>query len=251
VLGFLHPLPVTVLWGVGARTAQPLRALGIRTIGELAAIPSDTLRRAVGSAAAHHLGELAAGRDPRAVQEREVEKSISADRTYDTDLTEVSSIHRELLRLSDDVAGRLRSRGLVARTVGIKIRFADFRTVTRVRTLPEWVAGATELYDAALELYASLGLDRPRIRLVGVKSENFLPAQQAPQQLSFDLSAPPTPGPGPTPPRPRAARMRLSPARDVAAMQAATDAVRARFGSAAVRSATLLPPGERPGSDAP
>jgi DNA polymerase-4 len=240
VLAFLHPLPVTVLWGVGARTAQPLRALGVRTIGELAAIPVDTLRRAVGVGAAEHLGALAAGHDPRSVQERDVEKSISADRTYDTDLTEVSEVHRELLRLSDDVATRLRGRALVARTVGIKIRFADFRTVTRVRTLPDWVDGAAEFYAAALDLYAGLKLDRPRIRLVGVKGENFMPAQEAHHQLRLELEASPVATVIDTDrPKPHGKRAPAA-VRDTAAVQAVTDAVRARFGAGAVGSATLL-----------
>ena len=139
MLAFLHPLPVTVLWGVGQRTAEPLRRLGVRTIGDLASIPLEALRRAIGSAAAEHLADLAAGRDPRPVSLDDVEKSISADHTTEVDLTEVEQISHELLRLADEVGRRLRDRSMVARTIGIKIRFADFRTVTRVRTLDGWV----------------------------------------------------------------------------------------------------------------
>jgi DNA polymerase-4 len=223
ILEFLHPLPVTALWGVGARTAEQLHRLGIRTVGDLAATPLDTLRRAVGSAAADHLSALAAGIDPRPVSPDEVEKSISADRTLDTDLTEEVDVRRELLRLAEEVGARLRHRGFVARTVGIKIRFADFRTVTRVRSLPSFTAADADLYDTAVDLYRSLRLDRPRIRLVGVKAEGLREASEVSEQLTLDLDGP--------------AGSAIN-AGQVAA--AAIDAARARFGSDAVRPATLL-----------
>jgi len=86
VLDFLHPLPVTALWGVGARTAEVLRRLGLRTVGDLASTPLDTLRRAVGAATAAHLHDLANGRDQRTVAARPDEKSISTDRTLARDL---------------------------------------------------------------------------------------------------------------------------------------------------------------------
>jgi DNA polymerase-4 len=216
-LAFLHPLPVTVLWGVGARTAQPLHRLGVRTVGDLAEIPRDTLRRAVGAAAAEHLHALAWGHDPREVEAHEVEKSISADHTTAVDLTDESDVSRELLRLSGEVGQRLRERRWVARTVGIKIRFADFRTVTRVRTVPDWVDSTAALHEIALDLYRGLHLDRPRIRLVGVKAEQFSDAADTPRQLSLDDVEPPD---GP--------------------VDEVTDATRARFGSAALRPATLI-----------
>lgn len=228
-LEFLHPLPVTVLWGVGARTAEPLHRLGIRTVADLANTPLDTLRRAVGTAGADHLHALANGRDDRAVQLGEVEKSISADHTTDTDLVEEADVLRELLRLSDEVGRRVRGRGFVARTVGIKIRFADFKTITRVRTLPGWTDSSATIFQIATELYRALDLDRPRIRLVGVKCENLREADNAPEQLSFDDVQP-------------AAR----PADTV------LDAARARFGSAALGYATLLgtPQRDEPGAGA-
>ena len=172
-LTFLHPLPVTVLWGVGARTAEPLHRLGRTHDRRSGRDSARVLRRAVGVAAADHLAELAAGHDARAVAVDEVEKSISADRTTDTDLTESARSSGSCLRLADEVGRRLRARSMVARTVGIKIRFADFRTVTRVRTLPGWIDSSRLIHETALELYAGLGLDRPRIRLVGVKAEGL------------------------------------------------------------------------------
>jgi DNA polymerase-4 len=221
-LAFLHPLPVTVLWGVGARTAEPLHRLGVRTIGDLAQTPIDTLRRAVGNATAEHLHGLASGRDARDVQPRDDDKSISADHTTATDLTDEAGVASELLRLSIEVGERLRERRLVARTVGIKIRFADFRTVTRVRTMPGWVESTADLYDAALQLYRGLRLDQPRIRLVGVKAEGFRGAAEVARQLTLDDV---TDG-------------LLSPAATRA--DEAADAARARFGPAAVRRAALM-----------
>lgn len=225
VLDFLHPLPVTALWGVGARTAEPLHRLGIRTVGDLAATPLDTLRRAVGVASAEHLSALAGGLDPRTVQPHEVEKSISADRTLDVDLTAESDVCRELLRLSEVVGNRVRKRGFAAHTVGIKIRYADFRTVTRVRTLTSWTNSPGEIYETAADLYRGLGLDRPRIRLVGVKCENLREAGAIPEQLTLDLAAGGDAG-APSTDRTRADR--------------AIDAARARFGPAALRPGTLL-----------
>ena len=186
VLTFLHPLPVTVLWGVGARTAEPLHRLGVQHRRRPGRHPLDTLRRAVGGGRPQHLHALAHGRDPRAVEPDEVEKSISADHTNAVDLTTEAEVRRELLRLAGEVARRVRERGWVARTVGIKIRFADFRTITRVRTLPAWTDDTAAIFRTATELYAALGLDQPRIRLVGVKCENFRAAGDAPEQLTLD-----------------------------------------------------------------
>ncbi|HKF34185.1 MAG TPA: DNA polymerase IV [Jatrophihabitantaceae bacterium] len=216
-LEFLHPLPVTVLWGVGARTAQPLHRLGVRSVGDLADIPITTLRRGVGIAVADHLHALAHGHDPRAVETQDVEKSISADHTTAVDLVDEADVSRELLQLCVEVGQRLRARGWVAKTVGIKIRFADFRTVTRVRTVADWVDSTAELHDIALELYRALHLDRPRIRLVGVKAEHFADAAGTARQPTLDEAA-----------RPSAPRV-----------DQVADATQARFGPAALRPAAL------------
>ena len=149
----------------------------------------DVLRRAVGEAGADHLHALAWGRDSRPVQDRDPEKSISADHTTSVDLTHEADVLRELLRLAGEVSERVRRRDLVARTVGIKIRFADFRTITRVRTLSSWTDSTAVVYDAAADLYRGLRLDQPRIRLVGVKCENLRSAAEAPEQLMLDTSA--------------------------------------------------------------
>lgn len=233
ILDFLHPLPVTALWGVGARTAEPLQRLGIRTVGDLAATPLDTLRRAVGHASGEHLHRLANGVDERPVGSRQPEKSISTDRTMLHDLLTEAEVARELLRGASEVGDRLRKAERVARTVGIKIRFADFTTLTRVRTLAEPTDSGAAIYAASLDLYRGLALDQPRVRLVGVKAENLRPAGEA-TQLAFDLS-----GPSGTPPS-EAARD----GRDEAANRA-IDALNARFGDSAVRPASLLTPQAR------
>ena len=249
VLAFLRPLPVTALWGVGARTGEQLHRLGIRTVADLADTPVDTLRRSVGAASAEHLHELASGRDPRSVEPDSVEKSISSETTLDLDLTEEAEVRRELLRLSAEVAERVRSRGWTARTVGIKIRFADFRTVTRVRTLPNHSHDTTTIYETAVALYRGLNLDRPRIRLVGVKCENLREAVAVADQLTLDLPVATEaatrsatgPAGAPTAARQAVTTKDSQPARSA---DAAVDAARAKFGANAVRFGSFVdPPG--------
>jgi DNA polymerase-4 len=231
-LDFLHPLPVNALWGVGPSTAAALRRRGITTVGDVAATPADVLRRVVGTSAAEHLATLARGDDPRQVEPDRVEKSISSDRTFEVDLTDTADIQRELLRLSDEVGIRLRAREMVARTVGIKVRFADFRTLTRAHTLADWTGQTSEIHAGAQVLYAALRLDRPRIRLLGVKVENLGPAAGVAYQdtLDFGDAAPDETAPG------------VASARSVAAQHAA-DAAARRFGPETVRPASLLAAG--------
>ncbi len=183
VTAFLHPLPVGALWGVGERTGEALHRLGLRTVGDLAATPRAALRRAVGAAVADHLAALAAGRDDRRVVPHEPDKSIGAEETFDTDVADPAVIGRELLRLSERTAGRLRATGQVGRTVSIKVRFADFSTITRARTLGTGTDAGREIYQTARALYAALGLDQARIRLVGVRVEGIAPASSTPAQL--------------------------------------------------------------------
>src|SRR5579859_2127712 len=217
VLDFLHPLPVTVLWGVGARTAEAVHRLGVRTVADLADTPLDTLQRAVGLSTAAHLSDLARGIDERAVEPHDLEKSISAEHTTDVDLVDDAQVRAQLVELSAEVGRRVRARGLAARTVGIKIRFADFSTITRVRTLASWTESTSVIRDTAVDLYRSVGLDRPRIRLVGVKCENFKPAAETPEQLTLDADAA---------------------AADRAAADRVVDAARERFGPGAVQYGT-------------
>ncbi|WP_189244481.1 DNA polymerase IV [Streptosporangium pseudovulgare] len=186
VVDFLHPLPVAALWGVGERTERSLVRLGIKTVGDLAHTPVDALRRELGQAAGTHLAELAWGRDPRPVRADVPDKSIGAEETFATDVGDPVEIRRELLRLSERVAARLREGGHVGRTVSVKLRRADFSTITRSRTLREPTDVARDLYTVACELYTASGLGRTPLRLVGVRVENLRSAAETPRQLGLD-----------------------------------------------------------------
>ena len=175
-VSFLHPLPVSALWGVGPVTEESLLRLGLRTVGDVAAMPHDALERAVGSALASRLERLANGIDPRDVHTSRVEKSIGHENTFGHDLTDPVEIRRELLRLSDNVAVRLRKAGLVGRTVVLKLRYGDFRTVTRSRTLAEPTDVARRIYDEASEALSELIADGERVRLIGVRAEHLRPS---------------------------------------------------------------------------
>ena len=217
VVDFLHQLPVGALWGVGERTEEALQRLGLRTVADLAHTPLDTLRRALGDATGTHLHQLSWGRDERRVVPEQREKSIGSDETFAADIDDPVQIHRELLRLADRTAARVRSAGLVGRTVTIKVRFADFTTITRSRTLREHTDVSREIFAAAKALFDGLGLQRARIRLVGVRMEGLVDADGAARQARLD---------DPDHGWPDADR--------------AVDQASARFGAGAVRPATLM-----------
>ncbi len=183
VVAFLHPLAVAALWGVGAKTEEALQRLGLHTVGDLANTPVTTLQRALGPAAGAHLSALAWGRDERKVVPLEPDKSVGAEETFSVDIDDPVVVHRELLRLSERTAGRLRAAGQVGRTVSIKVRFADFTTITRSRTLGEHTDVGRVVYETALALYDALGLERARLRLVGVRVEGIADAVGQPRQL--------------------------------------------------------------------
>jgi DNA polymerase-4 len=189
VVRFLHPLPVAALWGVGERTEEALTRLGLHTVGDLAQTPVTTLQRALGPAVGGHLGALAWGRDERPVVPHEPDKSIGAEETFPRDVDDPAVIHRELLRLAERTAARLRAAGQVGRTVSIKVRFADFTTITRARTLHSATDVGQTIYLTARTLFDALGLQRARLRLVGVRVEGLCDAQTQPEQLV--LGAPP------------------------------------------------------------
>lgn len=173
---FLHPLPVSALWGVGRVTEQSLLKLGLRTVGDVAEMPADALTRAVGPALAARLSRLANGIDPRDVETRRVEKSIGHETTFHHDLVDHDEIARELLRLATDVGVRLRRSATVARTVTLKLRYGDFTTVTRSRTLAEPTDVARRIYEEALVPLGELVGDGRRVRLIGVRAEHLRPA---------------------------------------------------------------------------
>lgn len=171
-LAFLHPLPVQRLWGVGPKTLEKLDRLGIRTIGDLAALDERIVVGALGPASGAHLLALSHARDDRPVEVERDPKSIGHEETYPHDLHDHDDLERELVRLSDAVAGRLRKHGLPARTLTLKVRFAGFRTVTRSITLGGGVDTAPELVEALRPLLRALDVS-PGVRLLGVSASNF------------------------------------------------------------------------------
>ncbi len=218
---FLHPLDVGELWGVGERTAEMLHRLGLMTVGDVAHTPVATLRRAVGPALGAHLHALAWGEDRRVITPRrgpdEPDRSIGADETFGRDTDDREVVLRELLRLSAKVTGRMRAARVAGRTVTLKVRFADFTTITRSKTLGEATDVTQEVYRTAGDLFTHLGLQRARVRLVGVRVEGLVPRATVQHQLVLG------------------AREHGWPEADSAVDRAAS-----RFGAAAVRPATLL-----------
>jgi DNA polymerase IV len=186
VIDFLHPLPVSALWGVGERSGEVLARLGLRTVADIAHTPVSALQRELGVAHGTHLAALAWGRDERRVTPHTPDKSVGAEETFDTDVADPERIRRELLRLSGRTANGLRSGGHVARTISVKLRLANFKTMTRSRTLAHPTDVAREIYATACSLYAAAGLDGARLRLVGVRASGLVPAAGAVAQPTLD-----------------------------------------------------------------
>jgi len=215
-LGFLHPLAVEALWGVGPATRRRLDRFGIRTVGDLAAMPPATLVGALGEAHGRHLHELAWARDDRAVEPDRAAKSIGHEETYARDHYSQDSLRKEALRLSDGVANRLREAGVAGRTVTLKVRFASFETISRSRTVARPVDSGASVAKVAMELLDAVD-PSPGVRLLGVSVSNLAPRPG--EQLRLD-------GAGAGAGEPAVAR--------------AVEEVRRRFGDAAVGPATLL-----------
>lgn len=173
-LSFLHALPIEAMWGVGAVTGQKLASRAIRTIGDLAQETPESLRNIVGNAAAQKLYDLAHGRDPREVETRSIEKSIGQETTFTADLYDVEDIERELLRLAEGVAARLRKQQLSGRTIALKYRFTNFDTVTRSRTIDEPTNSGRRIYLVAKELLTLIPPSRQGVRLIGVRAEQLV-----------------------------------------------------------------------------
>ncbi|MDP8969829.1 MAG: DNA polymerase IV, partial [Actinomycetota bacterium] len=180
--GFLAPLSVGDLWGVGAQTAARLERLGVRTVTDVTVTPEATLARIVGPAVAAQLRRLARGEDARPVVVHQPAKGMSAEETFDRDVDDPRVLRVELLRLAEKVARRMRRGHLSGRTVTLKLRYANFTTVTRSRTLPVATDQATGLHREAVALLDALRLERVRVRLVGLGVTN-LAAADASRQL--------------------------------------------------------------------
>ncbi|WP_370328164.1 DNA polymerase IV [Euzebya sp.] len=223
---YLAPLGVRDLWGVGEKTAERLARFGVRTVGDLRQLPADTLRRLVGEAMATQLTALGRGEDGRTVVPHQAAKGMSAEETFDADVDDPQVLRRELLRLSERVARRLRRSHASGRTITLKLRYANFQTVTRSVTLDYPIDDATQLYRHAGELLDGLRLQRVRVRLIGVGVSKLGPGDAA-RQLS------------------------LTDDDRWQQIERAADAARDRFGELAVTRGTLLADDEVPrgGSD--
>jgi len=185
ILTFLHPLPVNEIWGVGPKTNEELQRLGLRTVADIAHTPIETLKRALGESAGVALYELAWARDYREVVPDAPEKSISAAETFSYDLENREEIFRELLRLTERATHRLRKRELRSKTIGLKVRFSDFTTITRSKTVALPINGTHEIYEIAKDLFLALKIDGARIRLLGVSLENLSDETGAVEQLEL------------------------------------------------------------------
>ena len=217
-LAFLHPLPVQALWGVGPATLAKLERFGLRTVGDLAALPEATLVQSVGQAHGRHLHALAWGRDERGVVPDQRVKSVGHEETYAADHHDLESLGREAVRLGDAVAARLRKQGVAGRTVTIKVRFHDFQTITRSQTVAVPVDTGPAVARVATALLADVD-PSPGVRLFGVSVSNLVDEGV---QLSLDEA---------------------TPAGDWQRATEAVDDIRRRFGDAAVGPAALVDAG--------
>ncbi len=215
-VAYLHTLPVSALWGVGAKTQDALARLGIRTVRDLAHTPVSALRSLLG-VAGYQVHELAWGRDPRPVVLKREEKSVGAEQTFVQDVSDSAVLRTELLRLAHQTATRLRASGHQAAGVALKVRYTDFSTLTRSRKFAEPVDAAHHLYRAAVSLLDDLGERPMSVRLIGLRAEHLQSSASAPQQLTLDRQD-----------------------NNWRAAESALDEVNRKFGASAVRPAGLL-----------
>jgi len=182
-LAFLHRHPIGALWGVGPATKARLDRLAVRTVGDLAGLSEDAVVAALGRSHGQHLYALAWARDERPVVPDIKVKSIGHEETFSFDHHTHDTLDRELVRLCDAVATRLRKAGVSGRTVQVKVKFNDFRLVTRSETVPESLDEAPALLAVSRRLLE--GVDpTPGVRLLGVSVAQLL--EGAARQLTFD-----------------------------------------------------------------
>src|SRR6266511_2143972 len=225
-LEFLHPLDVGRLWGVGPATRRRLERFAVRTIGDLAALPEETLVSTLGKAHGRHLHALAWNRDERPVDPVRHAKSIGNEETFPDDITDRAELEREVVRLAERVASRLREAGRAGRTVQLKVRYADFRTITRSRTLAEATALSVQIARVARDLLGAVEVTGG-VRLLGVSMQQLDAAAAVQSALPLDTGMPAVDDP--------TIRVR----RD--ALERTVDRVRARFGDRSVVPARLAP----------
>jgi DNA polymerase-4 len=218
---FLAPLDVGRLWGIGPRARQALADYGVKTIGQLAALPASTLQRRFGRHGLE-LAERARGVDPAPVVPTHAPKSVGHELTFNHDVTDPARLRRTLLDLAESVASRLRRHGLAAGGVQLKLRYEGFDTLTRQLTLDHQVRDADPIYEAGVTLLDRALSDERAVRLIGLTAINLSEVQQL---TLFDAPD-------------RNARLTSS-----------IDRVRERFGDRAITRATLLRHADRRRAD--
>jgi DNA polymerase IV len=231
--GFLLPMPVRALWGVGPATASRLERVGVETVGALAEVPLSTLCRLLGSANGHHLSLLAHGEDDRSVEPDRATKSVGHEETFAKDVTERSELRRHALRMADAVGARLAEAGLWGRTVSVKIRYADRRTITRSHTAGTPLRAAHAIAAIAQALVDAVDLPQG-VRLIGVSISGLDRSDaDVARQLSFaSFGENPTDSETPVDSEDQAWRQ----------VQEAVSAIRNRYGQGSVGPATLVGP---------
>ncbi|MFY8168373.1 MAG: DNA polymerase IV [Candidatus Nanopelagicus sp.] len=183
VLEFLHPLAAKEIWGVGPKTNEQLAKMGLQTVGDIANTPRSTLIRVLGQASGSSLYELAWGRDYRDVEIEHIEKSISSSETFDQDLDSQEEILKEFLRLTERSVERMREKGFAAGTISIKVRFTDFKTISRSKTVDLPITGTQEIFEVVKNLYLALNLEDVLIRLVGVSLDSLVEDEEINQMV--------------------------------------------------------------------
>jgi DNA polymerase IV len=226
-LDFLHGHQIEALWGVGPATAKRLHDLGVRTVGELAAIPPETLVRKVGKSNGLHLSALAQGQDPSPVTPNRPAKSIGHEETFSQDLVDAAELERHVLRMAESVATMLRGAASAARTVTVKVKFSDLSLLTRSHTLGQAITTGGAIGQVAASLLAAIDPGEG-IRLLGVSASGLV--EGGGDQLSFDL------GDG----RDEGTQSPTSREQSWQDATAAIDAIRDKFGQAAVGSAAMV-----------
>ncbi|MFI0596675.1 DNA polymerase Y family protein [Streptomyces griseus] len=183
---FLRPRPIRELPGVGPSNARLLSQHGVHTVGGLADLPVATAQRLLGARTGRLLHDRAHGRDPRPVVTEPVARSTTAEHRFDRDELNPGRHRRALLHLAGQLGTRMRTDAQTAAGLTITVRYADGSTTTRTRSLAEATHHTTLLARCAYDLYATLGLQRARVRSIALRAEHLRPAEHATRQLTFD-----------------------------------------------------------------
>jgi DNA polymerase-4 len=215
---FLASLSIKRLWGVGRKTQKRLALLGIRTIGDIAALSPELLEQKFGKHG-RSLYHASLGMDERDIETERETKSVGHEFTFDSDLIETRTIQRELLQLSVMVAGRLRRKHLLGKTITLKVKYHDFKQITRSSTIDEYIADSKRIYKEVLQLQRKTEVGKKPVRLLGISVSGLQQENDSEQQFLF--------------PEMQAGRKRKE-------INKALDAIQEKFGSTAILPGRLL-----------